>query len=208
LSAPTDFPALLPCHLDSARLYADREHMVGELQVPRHGVVAEVGVAVGSFSVRLIAMLQPREFVAIDTFTLHRIPTLWSRPTAQIFQGMDHRSYYQSALAESPCAVTIREGLSNVMLETFPDRYFDLIYIDADHSCQAVTQDAAVASRKIRPDGIVIFNDYILFDHISMAPYGVVPAVNRLVAEEGWRVIGLGLHQQMFCDIAVRPPPA
>jgi hypothetical protein len=205
---PADFPALAPQHLDNAQLYADREHMVGALHLSRHPIIAEVGVALGDFSVRLIAILQPREFVAIDTFMLHQIPTLWGRPTAEVFQGMDHRNYYRSVMAGSPCAVTIRDGLSDAMLETFPDQYFDLIYIDADHSYQAVMQDAAVASRKIRPDGIVIFNDYILYDHVSMAPYGVVPAVNRLVANDGWRVIGFCLHQQMFCDIALRPPPA
>jgi hypothetical protein len=202
----TDFPALTARNLDNARLYADREDMAAALQIPHSGVIAEVGVALGDFSKRLIAMLAPREFVAIDTFVLHQITTLWGRPTAEILHGLDHRTFYQQALAGSACAVTIREGLSHVMLGTFPDGYFDLIYIDADHSYEAVTQDAALAVRKVRPDGVLIFNDYIMYDHFGGGPYGVVPAVNELVVNQGWRVVGLALHQQLFCDIAVRPP--
>jgi Methyltransferase domain len=203
---PHDFPALKPRHLHDARLYADREDMAAGLQIPRGGIIAEVGVALGDFSKRLIAMLAPREFVAIDTFTLHRISTLWGRATADIFQGLDHRTYYQQTLGGYVATLTIREGLSHLMLDTFPERYFDLIYLDADHSYEAVRSDAEVAGRKVRPDGLVIFNDYILFDHVSGTPYGVVPAVNELVVSQGWRVVGLALHQQMYCDIALRPP--
>jgi hypothetical protein len=203
---PTNIPALEARHLAEARLYADRKHMIAALQLPLDGVVAEVGVALGNFSTLLIAALQPREFVAIDRFTLHQITALWGRPTTEIFQGADHRGFYAKVLGECPCVVTIREGQSHLMLETFPDRYFDLIYIDADHSYPAVKRDAAAAARKIKPNGIVIFNDYILFDHLAGVPYGVVPAVNELVVHEGWHVIGFSLHEQMFCDIAVCPP--
>ncbi len=180
--------------------------MIAELPVLPDGVVAELGVGLGDFSNRLIALLHPREFVAIDTFALHLVPRLWGRDTAGIFQGDTHRHYYERALKGTACRVTIREGLSHEMLKTFQDGYFDLIYVDADHGYQAVKQDAEVAARKIRPSGIVVFNDYIMFDHLAGAPYGVVPAVNELVVNAGWRVIGLGLHQQMFCDIALRPP--
>jgi hypothetical protein len=206
LPLPPGAPPLTSKHLDNARLFADRNDMVASLRIPHGGAIAEVGVALGEFSTTLIKVLQPREFIAIDTFILHQIPLLWGRPTVDIFQGQTHRDFYQKVLAGSSCTLTIREGFSHTMLETFPDRYFDMIYIDADHSYEATKQDTVVATRKIRQDGVLIFNDYIMFDQFSGSPYGVVPAVNELVVNEGWRVVGLALQQQMYCDIAVRPP--
>lgn len=202
-------PGALPLtskHMDNARVFADRNDMVASLRIPHGGAIAELGVALGEFSIDLIKTLQPREFVAIDAFVLDQLPSLWGRPTADIFQGQSHRDFYQKSLAGGSCTVTICEGLSYAMLETFPDQHFDMIYVNSDHSYEATKQNAIVAMRKVRRDGVVLFNDYVLFDQFSGTHYGVVPAVNELVINEGCRVVGLALNQQMYCNIAVRPP--
>jgi hypothetical protein len=67
-----------------------------------------------------------------------------------------------------------------------------------------VERDAAVAKRKISDGGILIFNDYMIINHHDMHWYGVVAAVNKLVVEQGFEVIGFALDKEMFCDIAVR----
>ena len=41
---------------------------------------------------------------------------------------------------------------------------FDLIYSDADHRCDAVLADAALSLRILRPNGILIWDDYQLYD--------------------------------------------
>ncbi len=206
--ARTDFPALTMAHMRDARLYADRQDLIAALGVPAGGVVAEVGVAFGSFSKVMIDLLHPREFVAVDTFELHKHPMIWGRPTAEVFKGQTHSAFYAAQFEGSGTIMTIREGLSHVRLAEFPNAHFDLIYLDADHSYEAVKADADVAKRKLRRDGVLVFNDYIMFDHVAGAPYGVVPAVNELVVEENWQVVGFGLQHQMFCDIAIRPAAA
>ena len=50
---------------------------------------------------------------------------------------------------------------------------------------------------------MLIFNDYIGFSPESQEHYGVIPVVNELVEKGGWKVLGLGLHPQMYCDIAL-----
>lgn len=204
----TDYPALVKANLQDARLYADRHDLIAALGIRPGGIVAELGVAFGSFSKVLIDALRPDEFVAIDIFELHNSPVVWGRPTAELFKGMTHRAFYAAQFAKSPARITIRQGLSHVCLAEFPDRHFDLIYVDADHNHDSVKADAEVAKHKLRQDGALVFNDYILFDHIAGIPYGVVPVVNRLVVQENWRVIGFALQHQMFCDIALRPPAA
>lgn len=201
-----DFPPLKQAHLPHAILYANRFDMLRGLALPHQTVVAEVGVALGDFSAFLIETLLPREFVAADIFNLHTEPKLWDMHPRQIFKDDSHRAFYERRLAASRCLVTIRQGPSHIKLAEFPDGYFDLIYVDADHSYDAVTRDIEAARSRLRPGGYLIFNDYIMYDHIGQGPYGVVPAVNELVANHDWPVVGLALHPQLFCDIALQRP--
>lgn len=79
---------------------------------------------------------------------------------------------------------------------------FDLIYVDADHTYEGAKRDIAQATKKLQPDGVLVFNDYELADHAGN-PYGVVPAVNELLANGGWQIIGFALENWMYCDIAL-----
>jgi uncharacterized membrane protein len=67
-----------------------------------------------------------------------------------------------------------------------------------------VSRDAAISTQKIKPDGVLVFNDYILYDSSMGVEYGVVQAVNELVDSGAWRVAGFALDRSMFCDIAIK----
>jgi hypothetical protein len=61
-----DFPVVKRQHIsETARLYADRQHMISEIRCGERGVIAEVGVALGDFSDFLLDTLQPVQFVAL-----------------------------------------------------------------------------------------------------------------------------------------------
>jgi hypothetical protein len=199
-----DFPVLTASHVRHARLYSDRAEMFRAFALPQGGIIGEVGVAVGWFSTFLIEHFKPSEFVAFDLFNLHTIPTLWGQQTSVLFEGKTHLAYYRDKFAGTPARVTLEEGSSHARLAIYPDEYFDILYIDAGHTYEDVKRDAAVARKKIKPDGFLVFNDYIMFDHLSGGAYGVVPAVNELVVQENWEVVGFALQQHMFCDIAIR----
>jgi hypothetical protein len=94
--------------------------------------------------------------------------------------------------------------MGDTNLAKYPDKSFNLIYIDADHSYEAVKRDTNVAKAKLADNGILVFNDYTMFDHLNGVPYGVVQAVNELIVSEDWRVCGFSLQKFMFCDIAIR----
>jgi hypothetical protein len=44
---------------------------------------------------------------------------------------------------------------------TFPDSYFDWIYVDGDHSYEGVTADLAAWHSKIKPGGCISGDDYM-----------------------------------------------
>ncbi len=182
--------------------------MVREL-CPKPKRICEVGVGLGHFSRFVLDHLHPVEFVAIDTFELHTLPEIWGRPTREAFRNMAHRAFYEHEFRQHREHMRVLEGQSHECLATLPDATFDLIYIDAGHDYESVMRDAAAGVSKVKPEGLLLFNDYTLLD-LHGNPYGVVQAVNELIVSSDWKVVGFSLQQYMFCDIALKrtPPPA
>jgi SAM-dependent methyltransferase len=206
--SPYAYPALEQRHLASPRLFADRLELIRALAFPAPPLVAEVGVAHGDFSEFLIRTLAPARFVAFDFFNLHEHEFVWSYRTSELFEGKTHGDYYAGRMAALGAAVEVRAGNIAETLDGIEDGGFDLIYVDAGHEYADVARDAAVAVRKMKPGGLLIFNDYIMVDHHYGTPYGVVRAVNELVNASDWKVVGFALQQQMFSDIALCRGPA
>jgi len=54
----------------------------------------------------------------------------------------------------------VHRGYSNVEIHQFVDDFFDIIYIDGNHEPEYVLEDAVLSFRKLRKNGIMIFDDY------------------------------------------------
>ena len=203
---PQTPPQLRPEHVAGARLCADRYELIKSLKVPEHPAVAELGVAFGEFSRFLIEQLHPKLFHAYDIFPFHDFPVIWGRSTAEVFKGLTHRQFYEkqfgAEIASGQMEVFDGDGATN--LAERPDGFYDVIYIDGDHRYAWVLRDAKAAAAKLKPGGFLIFNDYILYDHIARTPYGIVPVVNDLCVNHGWKITHFALQQHMFCDVAIR----
>jgi hypothetical protein len=200
---PTRPAALRPRDVQQCRVLPNRDAILDFL--PKGGVVAEVGVALGDFSLRLLTTLQPREFHAIDAFGLDQLPSYWGVQTKDTFQGQSHEQFYRTKMqAAGTGVVQIRKGWSWEMLGQYRDATFDVIYLDAAHDYGSVRHDADVAVKKLKPCGFLIFNDYTMFDFIEMVPYGVVYVVNDLCVSQGYEMLYLALQDMMFCDVVLR----
>lgn len=53
-------------------------------------------------------------------------------------------------------------------LSFFPDGYFDAVFIDGDHSADAVKRDHATAKRLTRSGGVIIHHDYHSLDTVGV----------------------------------------
>lgn len=200
----TDFPALRAEDLMYAQLFASREEMVSALYGDVGGFIAELGVAVGYFSRFLLETLKPDKFVGLDLFDLHDQETIWGRPSSELLEGKTHKQFYSDLLRGWPTETDLIEGYSHLALNNLEDASYDMIYIDASHTYEDVQRDCEAALRKLKRSGLLVFNDYIMFDHHNGVPYGVVQVVNELVTSSNWKVVGFALNQQMYCDIALR----
>jgi SAM-dependent methyltransferase len=206
-----DYPELGPGDVENARLFANRLSMVEAFRPLLQGKrIAELGVAFGNFSEFLIKTLEPEQFFAFDTFGLHHVPILWRKQSKEVFGDMTHREYYAKRFSKSSAPVVIEEGDASTNLLKYPDKHFDMIYVDAAHDYRSVKRDAEISKQKLKDDGILIFNDYIMFDHYGVTDpnadvwYGIVQVVNQLVVYDDFEVIGFALSKNMFCDIALR----
>jgi predicted O-methyltransferase YrrM len=56
--------------------------------------------------------------------------------------------------------IIINRGYSNIEVPKFEDNFFDIIYIDGNHEPEYVLEDAVLSFRKLKQNGIMIFDDY------------------------------------------------
>jgi hypothetical protein len=199
------YPQLQPSDVENAKLFAGRDSLLKYLAPGlKGGAIAEVGVMYGDFSDFMIRTIQPDVFVAIDRFDLHTVPVIAGKPSAERFKGLTHREFYERRFSDHGTELRCEEGNSCEGLSRYPDRTFDMIYVDAAHDYESVKGDANLSKQKIKPEGILVFNDYIKYSHYDDSYYGVIPVVNDLVANQGFEVMGFALQADMYCDIAIR----
>jgi hypothetical protein len=190
--------------IGEAKLFANRNDLLANLSIGSQPTVAEIGVAFGDFSEFIITRKRPKKFVAFDLFELHHIPVIWGKPSAEVFLGRTHREYFEQRMAKyGEVQIDIVQGDSSVRLADYPDQSFDMIYIDGDHTYDGVRRDADVSTRKLKNSGKLVFNDYVLFDHLTHDEYGIVQVVNEMCLQEGWQICGFAFQQSMFCDVAL-----
>ena len=136
-----------------------RQKMLDEV-MPKGGRCAEIGVWEGDFSAEILNFTQPRELVLIDPWDL-LAPMSEDHTHSQHSSATLMRQKYEqvtSILGRLQNCV-VRKGFSAEVLETYPDNYFDWVYIDGNHMYDFVLQDILVSARKVRPGGIIAGDD-------------------------------------------------
>jgi predicted O-methyltransferase YrrM len=56
--------------------------------------------------------------------------------------------------------IIVERGFSSNKIPQFDDEFFDIIYIDGNHEPEFVLEDAVLSFRKLKKNGIMIFDDY------------------------------------------------
>src|SRR3974377_1352387 len=123
-AAPRDRPALLQ-------------------RLPRQAVGAEVGVWRGDFSALLLQFAAPEELHLIDPWRFRpELPNRWyGGKLAKDQRGEDRVHLAGGQRCRGASSVRVHRLTSIDAAQTFADDYFDWIYIDGDHSYDAVLAD-------------------------------------------------------------------
>lgn len=173
----------MPAMWQWCRCFPDRLSLMQSL--PKDGVVVEVGTQRGNWARMILEHAQPQKLYTIDTtYDLFAFDRFHDEIAAGRLQTI--------------------EGSSWVVLERFPDRYFDWIYVDAGHGYEDVRRDSLVAIRKIKPEGFIVFNDFTTFSPLEFMPYGVARAAIELAADHGLTFTHFAYEYSGYHDVALR----
>lgn len=180
---PPPAPTLPQAQLEGCVLLADRIEMLRRL--PRGGRVCELGTFRGDFARQILDIVAPEELHLVDvTFDACRRDVL-DDPAVRRHETMTTAFLAQSAAAE-----------------------FDWIYVDADHGYDAVVADIAAAQARVKPGGLLVFNDFARIVRPGFGVYGVHQAVMEFAERSGWHFAFFCLSGEANYDVALRRPAA
>ncbi len=175
-------PELPGAKLEGAELLPNRYALMDK--VVQGGVMAEIGIDRGDFSLEILKRCKPEKLHLFD-IDISRLVNPEIR----------------TELASGSGRLKTHVGDSSTNMGRMPDAYFDMIYVDGDHEYSGVVKDIEAILPKIKPDGVLIFNDYTVWSAASMFHCGVARAVNELCLAHPWKFRYLALQSMMYNDV-------
>jgi hypothetical protein len=107
---------------------------------------------------------------------------------------LDQQCELFKSLMTNP-AVRLYRDYSFDAVQNFPDEYFDLIYIDADHSYDGVKRDLEDWWPKVKKGGYFTGDDYShSYAPVTGVKFGVIEAVNEFCKKNNLTVHELPSH--------------
>lgn len=140
-----------------ACLLESRDFIGNAIVLPSECKIAEIGVLQGEFSQLLHDKFKPGMLYLIDPFEGMVSSGDADGNNATVYDmSVAYRKVVDRFNMEKN--VTVLKSKSTV-LEAFSDYYFDLIYIDGDHSYEGVKYDLEIAYKKIKNNGWICGHD-------------------------------------------------
>jgi spermidine synthase len=172
-------------HVRNCQLLANRDVMMERM--PKNAVCAELGIAECVYSDKILRATDPRK--------LH----LFDIDPSCIDIARD--KFGEEIAAGQVC---VHLGNSSTLLLSMPDRYFDWVYIDGDHTHEGAKRDLEAARLKLKDHGLIALNDYTFFGPSDFAKYGVMEAVHDFCIVHEFEFIFLALQGRGYHDVALR----
>jgi len=178
-------------HIANTKLVADRTALLDYF--PKNAVVAEIGVAEGAFSEKILAVTEPRQLHLIDVWDSERF-------------GDDAMRTVLDRFADAIAAgrVVVHRGRSQDVLGAFDDGTFDWVYLDTSHTYADTLAELELCRLKVKDDGLIAGHDYAAGNIESGLRYGVVEAVNETCVKHGLELAYLSNETRRYLSFALR----
>ena len=142
----------------------------------------ELGVNMGAMASRLFCFFPQLHLTMVDPW-IHHGPDSRYRQSGDAVSKRTQRQHDQAfeiAWRETEFAIDRRRLIyqtSEIAADKVADESLDLIFIDADHSYEAVREDISLWLQKLRPGGVLAGHDY--------HGWGVKQAVDEFALQHG-----------------------
>ncbi|HEY1774811.1 MAG TPA: class I SAM-dependent methyltransferase [Solirubrobacteraceae bacterium] len=123
-------------------------------------VGVEIGVLLGTFAYHVLLPAQPAQLYLIDPWLYGLQPDLEPDPTPEKQVAADHYCEFVRRLFAQHSNVEILRMRSQDAAARFADGSLDYVYIDGEHSHEAVTRDLRLYFPKVRAGGHLMGDDY------------------------------------------------
>jgi predicted O-methyltransferase YrrM len=178
-------------HISNCELVLDRRTMLQ--RIGKRGVVAELGVNRGDFSAEILSSTTPEILHLVD---------IWG--TDRYHEGLFDEVKRKFKERIESDVVRIHRKISTDAASDFEDGYFDMVYIDTDHSYSTTRDELLAYSPKMKPDGIIAGHDYSMGNWVKSYRYGVIEAVHEFCAEHDWELLYLTAEPLESQSFAIR----
>lgn len=128
---------------------------------PKNLKVAELGVFKGDYSKVILDKLDPEELYLVDIFPAGVSYSGDKDGINPVYEDLEKFYPNLIALYKEDKRVKIIKDTSHSFLESLPDDYLDIVYIDADHSFESVKKDLELSLKKVKNNGIIAGHDYM-----------------------------------------------
>lgn len=190
--------------MKSLSSYSDSEELIQDLQsfeVSKYrriwepfmkkyvcNIICEVGVQFG-FNFRRMIAHNPRAAVAIDSWIDDGVISRNDKGFSQ--RELDRQyEHFKRKMSDKPFVKTYRE-YSYDAVKHFEDNYFDLIYIDADHTFRGCLRDIIDWYPKVKKGGLLLGDDYKIYKSETGVDFGVIDAVDKFAREKNLRILNV-----------------
>ena len=175
-------PELPTAKLADCQLLPNRFELLHKIR--KGGVMAEIGVDRGDFSLEILTRCAPDKLHLFD-IDISRLVNPKIR--AELDSGKGR--------------VETHVGDSSANMAKMPDDHFDMIYIDGDHAYEGVMKDVEASLPKLKESGVLIFNDYTTWSAVSMFHCGVARAVHETCLNHPFKFRYMALQTMLYNDV-------
>ena len=141
-------------------------------------VICEIGVREGYNFERMIEHT-PREAVAVDLWGDDGVMARNDIALSQTRLDKQCENFKNRVEGKPFTRVHIIRDYSFNAVKNFPDEYFDLVYIYADHTYEGCLRDILDWYPKVKKGGFLLGDDYRRHKTRTGVKFGVIEAVNR-----------------------------
>lgn len=163
--------------------------------LPKNGIGAELGVFKGHLSPLLLQYTRATKLHLIDSWYFRTAFWKWAGGNQSTVDGLIKvlRTFKQEIEA---ARVLVHVGDDLQVLATFPDAYFDWVYIDTSHTYDHTLRELRLLAEKVKRHGVIGGDDWQ--PDSSHKHHGVYQAIQEFIAAEAYRVIYANRDNQQW----------